>query len=87
MRIESETETEKLTEDRRAKEERKEKDLSKQTQNNEQNDKRNKYIDNSLKCNQRKCSTQKTYTDWMDTKARFVYMLPTRDPFQTLEHI
>ena len=63
MRIDLETETEKLAQERRAKEERKEKDLSKQTQNNEQNDKGNIHIDNFLKCNQRKYSIQKTYTD------------------------
>ena len=43
---------------------------------------RNIHIDNYLKCNHLhplKCPNQKTQTDWMDTKIRSMYTLPTRD--------
>ena len=46
------------------------KDLQKQTQNNSENGNRNIHIDNYLKCKWIKCSNQKTYTGWVDTKTR-----------------
>ena len=66
MRIDLETETEKLAQERRAKEERKEKDLSKQTQNNEQNDKGNIHIDNSLNVIRGNIPSKRhTQTEWI----------------------
>ena len=76
MRIESETEIDKLTQDRRAKEERKEKDLSKQTQNNEQNDKRNKYMIIPLNVIRENIPPKRhTQTEWIQKQDLYICCL------------
>ena len=51
--------------------------------NPKQNGNRKKLINNYLKHKWVKCSKQKTETGQMDTKARPLYMLPTKNPPQT----
>jgi len=41
---------------------------------------RNRYINNYLKCKWIKCTSQKTQTDWMDTKARPIYIHCLQEP-------
>ena len=51
--------------------------------NPKQNGNRIILTNNYLKHKWLKCSSQKTETGQMDTKARPLYMLPTKDPPQT----
>ena len=56
-------------------------------QNNKVNGNKTIPINNYLKCKWVECPNQKTKTDWMDTKARPLHMLSTRDPPQDKGHI
>ena len=52
-----------------------------------ENDNRNIYINDYFKCKWIKRCNQRTWTVWMDTKTRPIYMLSTRDSLQIQRHI